>query len=309
MKAIKFEKNKSELWDQFIAKSKNGLFLFNRQYIDYHQDRFKDHSLMIYKNEKLIALFPANEKDEVIHSHEGLTFGGLIMPFNLSAQHALLIFTAIIDYYKNLGFREIRYKAISFIFHKYPAQEDLYALFRLDAILYRRDISSVISLSDPIHFSESKRQAVRKCAKAGMVVIENNNFEDYWQLLESVLSKFETSPVHSLDEIHSLKQNFPEKIRLFEARQSNVLLAGVVVYDYGNCVHTQYMANSAEGRKTGALDFINAKLISDFSDRKYFSFGISTEQEGRYLNEGLIQQKEMMGGRAVVNDFYKIKIK
>jgi hypothetical protein len=308
MKVLKFDKSKILGWNQFVTNSKNGIFLFNRSYMDYHENRFKDHSLMIFNKDKLIALLPANEKDEIIYSHAGLTFGGLIMSYELKAKDAFLIFEAIIDYYRNLGFKEWIYKAIPFVFHKYPSQEDLYAIFRCDAVLYRRDISSVISLSEPVRFSESKRQSVRKCLQAEVEVIENNNFSDYWQLLQSVLSKFKTTPVHSLKEIHYLKKKFPEKIRLFEARQNDNLLAGVVIYDYGNCVHTQYMANSEEGRKTGALDFINEKLVTDFKERKYYSFGISTEQEGAYLNEGLIQQKELMGGRAVVNDFYKIKL-
>jgi hypothetical protein len=308
MKVLKFDKSKIADWNQFVSDSKNGIFLLNRSYMDYHEDRFKDHSLMIFNNDKLLALLPANEKDEMIYSHAGLTFGGLVMSYNLKAKDLLLIFNAIINYYKGLGFKGWIYKAIPFVFHKYPSQEDLYAIFRFDANLYRRDISSVISLSDPVRFSESKRQSVHKCLQAGVEIVENNNFSDYWQLLQSVLSKFKTTPVHSLKEIHYLKQKFPERIRLFEARQNDNLLAGVVIYDYGNCVHTQYMANSQEGRKTGALDFINAKLIADFKERKYYSFGISTEQEGDYLNEGLIQQKELMGARAVVNDFYKIKL-
>ena len=42
-----------------------------------------------------------------------------------------------------------------------------------------------------------------------------------------------------------------------------------------------------------------------YADRRYFSFGISTEQAGQYLNEGLIAQKEGFGARTVVHDFYE----
>ncbi|RYF85218.1 MAG: GNAT family N-acetyltransferase, partial [Chitinophagaceae bacterium] len=155
--------------------------------------------------------------------------------------------------------------------------------------------------------SETKRQAISKCRQAGMLVTEAVEFDEYWSLLTQVLSKFGVGPVHSLEEINLLRGSFPGNIKLFEARLNGELLAGIVIYDYNDVVHTQYMANSAEGRKLGALDFINSKLISEtFSKRKYYSFGISTEQEGTVLNEGLMQQKEMMGGRAIVHDFYKI---
>lgn len=309
MKVIRFDNSKIVQWNSFNSESKNGLFLFDRSYMNYHKDRFDDHSLMIFKNEKLFAIFPANENDKIIYSHAGLTFGGLIMPFNLKTTHCLSIFENIIEYYKSKGIREINYKAISYIFPRYPSQEDLYALFKNNAVLYRRDVSSVVELSKKIKFSESKRQSVSKCIKEGIEIIENENFSDYWNLLIKVLSKFNTLPVHTLDEIHFLKNKFPGQIRLFEARLRGELLAGIVVYDYGNVVHTQYMANSENGRKSGALDFINFTLINDyFKEHQYYSFGISTENEGKFLNEGLMQQKEMMGGRAITNDFYKIKI-
>ena len=38
-----------EIWNKFIAKSKNGLFMFNRNFMDYHKDKFKDHSLLFLR--------------------------------------------------------------------------------------------------------------------------------------------------------------------------------------------------------------------------------------------------------------------
>lgn len=304
---FRYKQDQKFIWDEIVKKSKNGIFLFYRNYMDYHKERFKDHSLIISKKNKIIALFPANEKEGEIFSHGGLTFGSLIMNYDLKAVEVLEIFNLIKKYYKELGFSRIVYKAIPAIYHKYPAEEDLYALFRLNAQLIRRDISSVIKMNNRIRFSETKRQSVTKCNKNNITFSENSDFEEYWNLLTKVLSKFDTKPVHSLAEIVKLKKYFPEKIRLFEARKDNLLLAGIVIYDYDNVVHTQYMAISQEGRKIGALDFINHNLINEvFQDRAYYSFGISTENQGRELNQGLIQQKEMMGSRGVALDFYSI---
>ena len=66
---------KSE-WDSFISVSKNSTFLFKRDFMDYHSDKFKDNSLLIYKNSKLVALFPLNIADGKVYSHQGLTYGG-----------------------------------------------------------------------------------------------------------------------------------------------------------------------------------------------------------------------------------------
>ncbi|WP_114819872.1 GNAT family N-acetyltransferase [Chryseobacterium sp. KLBC 52] len=304
----KYRKEYYDEWNQFIIESKNGLFFFDRDFMEYHSDRFKDHSLLIFKNNKIAAVLPANESERQIISHGGLTFGSLIVSYAIKASEVLEIFNEIKKYYSDLSFNEIIYKAIPHIFHKYPAEEDLYALFRNDANLFRRDISSVIDLSHPIRFSETKRQLVRKCKENNVRVTENTNFEEYWSLLSSVLQKFDTKPVHTAEEITLLKEKFPENIRLFEANQDGRILAGIVIFDFGNTIHTQYMAASSEGRKAGALDFINHFLLEKFNDRKYYSFGISTENQGKYLNEGLIQQKENMGARGIALDFYSIKL-
>lgn len=309
MEIVKYNENLKANWDEIVQKSKNGVFLFERNYLDYHKDKFTDHSLLVYKNNKIIALFPANEKNQEIYSHGGLTFGSLIMTLDIKAVEVLEVFELIKTYYTQLSFKKIIYKAVPTIFHKYPAEEDLYALFRVNANLVRRDISSVIKIKDKIKFSESKKQAVTKCEKLEIQVSENSDFAEYWSLLTEVLAKFETKPVHSLEEITKLKNFFPENIKLFEARKDDVLLAGIVMYDYNNVVHTQYMANSQEGRKIGALDYINQKLISEvYFEKEYYSFGISTENQGRELNAGLIQQKEMMGSRGIAIDFYEISL-
>lgn len=301
-----------KIWDNFICQSKNGNFLFLRDYMDYHKDRYIDHSFIFWKKNKPIAVLPANEDEKRLISHGGLTFGGLITDMNIRTIEVLEIFELLCNYCVNQGFQTIIYKVIPFIFSHYPAEEDQYALFKYNAQLIKRDISSVLPLQEnTIRFSESKRQSVAKCEKMGLKVIGSNDFSAYWDLLTDVLSKFDVKPVHSLQEITYLKSKMPDKIKLYEARwnDSDSLLAGIVIYDYSQVVHTQYMANSIEGRNIGALDYINYVLINQvYSERKYYSWGISTEQGGKALNTGLIQQKEMMGGRGITLDVYRIDL-
>ncbi len=307
MEILKYAPDHKEEWNSILEQSKNGLFLFHRDYMDYHSDRFVDHSLLIQVKGKTVALFPANEQDSEIISHAGLTFGSLITTFKVKTVEVLEILKEINDYFKNQSFSSITYKAIPNIFHEYPADEDLYALFRLNANLSKREISSVIKISKKIPFSQTKLQAVVKCKNNRLIIEESADFKDYWTLLTNVLKKFDAKPVHSLEEINKLKKHFPENIKLYEVRKENNLLAGVVIYDYGRVVHTQYMANSLEGRNIGALDYLNYTLIEEiYKYKAFFSFGISTEKQGRELNTGLIQQKELMGGRGVTLDTYTI---
>lgn len=302
----KYSDDKFHDWNEFVRNSKNGNFLFLRGYMEYHGERFFDESVLVYKGGRIVAVFPCNRKDDVVFSHAGLTYGGVIFGIGSNAPDILNLFESLRCYFSSRGVSKVFYKSIPYIFHKYPAGEDLYALNRVGATIYRRDISSVVELSRRPKFSDSRKNTLRKSIKAGAVVVESVDFNRFHELLSSVLRKFDQKPVHSLEELLLLKSRFPEQIRLFCTILEGDLLAASLVYDFGDVVHTQYMASSEEGRKIGALDYLLAELIEKiFKGKRYFSFGISTEDDGRYLNEGLIRQKEGFGARGVVHDFYE----
>ena len=201
------------------------------------------------------------------------------------------------------------YKAVPHIFHRYPADEDLYALFRMGAMLVRRDISSAVRIDRRMELSTLRRRAIRKAVRNRLEIREGRFFDEYHALLSQVLERVGRKPVHSLEELQLLSGRFAEAIRLFGAFRSGCLIAGTVVYDFGDAVHTQYLASSEDGKETGALDYVIGHLLDEvFADRRYFSFGISTEQDGHHLNEGLIFQKEGFGARGVVHDHYEVRL-
>src|SRR5690606_11984902 len=109
-------------------------------FMDYHQDRFRDHSLMVY-NEKnnLVACFPANETTNgTIWSHQGLTYGGFIFKNDLKLPIVIEIYQSILLYYSKEGFNLIRYKAFPRFYNDAQTDEIEYCLFLSEAKLYRR---------------------------------------------------------------------------------------------------------------------------------------------------------------------------
>lgn len=120
-------------WDCFIANSRNGTFLFFRNYMDYHSDRFIDNSLLFRYKGKLIAVLPANREGDVLWSHQGLTYGGLVLSSKCTADRVLNIFSLLFSWLSERGFSKLVYKCVPDIYHRYPSQEDLYALFRNNA--------------------------------------------------------------------------------------------------------------------------------------------------------------------------------
>lgn len=298
---------KSE-WDAFVSASKNGLFLFFRDYMDYHHDRFEDHSIVVYRQNKLYALLPANISHDVLYTHQGLTFGGLIVDEHFTAAESITVFRLINAYLRNEGIRKVVYKAIPWLYYQQPAEEDLYAIYRTtNAKLVARDISTAIRLDMPLTCNEMRNRGIKKALHHGIMVEESNRWTDFWEVLTTNLqTKYHVSPVHSLSEIRMLKARFPHNIRLFTAQLNNKVLGGTVVYEYGNVAHTQYISASLEGKKLHALDLLLDKLIHEiYRNKTWFDFGKSTEQQGTILNEGLIFQKESFGGRAVCYDWYE----
>jgi hypothetical protein len=307
---IRYNKDLKSEWNLFLLNSKNGTFMLNRDYMDYHSDRFQDHSLMFYNKNKIIGILPANEEKKSIFSHGGLTYGGLITSNKARINLIIDIIGSMINYYKKEGFEEILYKSIPYIYHDFFSDEDLYALFKFKAEIYRRDISTVIDFKNKIKFSTIRKRGIKKAKSEKLVIIKDNNYKS---LLEEVniklTKKYKKTAVHSYSEIKSLSEKFPNNIIQYSVYKNKIFIAGCLLYVTKLVVHAQYIISNTTGHQHGALDFLFDYLINEENfQAKYFDFGISTEKEGKYLNEGLIQQKESFGGRAVNYDAYRINI-
>ncbi|HIF9507229.1 TPA: GNAT family N-acetyltransferase [Photobacterium damselae] len=307
----KYSSNDKIIWNEFVKLSKNYHFFFERDFMEYHSDRFNDHSLMIYDDkEKLLALLPANIDKNVLYSHQGLTFGGLIIKSSAKQKEIYDIFLELKKYLKENEIKSLVYKKIPYIYNEMPCDEDLYALFRLNSNLIRRDVSSTIDLNNQIKYSKGRKWIVKKSKEHSLKYNKTNEIDEFWMHLETVLfSGHGAKPTHNKDEIKHLKELFPKNIEFYSAENEQGILAGAVVFNTHSVVHTQYLFNTNLGRDLGALDGLIDYLVKDvFKDKKYFDFGTSNENQGMFLNEGLISQKEGFGGRAVVHDFYEVSV-
>lgn len=310
---VRYEDSLFNEWNNVVEKSKNGTFLFNRNFMDYHKDRFVDCSLM-FKNDKgvFIACLPANYDSEnnTIFSHQGLTYGGFILLKDVTAVDVSKMFDLSTIYYKEMGAKHFIYKPIPYIYSTYPAEEDLYFLFRHGANLVARGLSQTLIPQKNLTLNKGRKYCRNKAIHAGLIVEESRDcVVEFWNILNSTLLKYHNAkPVHSIDELSMLMNRFPNQIRLFVVKDSKKrVLAGSLVFDMAHVVHTQYLAASDEGKQVGALDLLITSLISDvFKDCQYFDFGISTENGGNILNEGLLYQKESFGGRSICYDTWKI---
>lgn len=302
--------NRAE-WNDFVKNSKNGTFLFHRDYMQYHAARFADCSLL-FRNEKgnLIAILPGDIKESAFTSHGGLTYGGVISSDAMKTGKMLEVFEKLIEFTRSNGLSRIIYKAVPHIYHIQPSEEDLYALFRYNAKLVRRDVSTSIYTKVRPSISNRRTRSINKSHKNEVEVRESTDFEVYMQLAAEVLAaKYNVVPVHTADEMRLLADRFPDNIKLFGGFYKGEMLAGVIIYKSQTVAHVQYMAANDKGKSMSALDAVLQYLITHYyADMKYFDLGISTEQQGKYLNSGLIEYKESWGGRATAYDTYEIVV-
>ncbi len=299
-------------WNAFVAASKNGTFLFDRNYMDYHADRFSDFSLMFYRKDRLYALLPANKDGRTLVSHGGLTYGGLVTDSSATANGVVQLFGQLVKYLASQGFDAFVYKAIPWIYHRHPAEEDLYALFRTGrARLLARDISSTIIQSRPLKWHRDRRYGINRCRNNGVEVGQSDDYAAFWRVLDdNLMATYGVHPVHSLDEMLLLKSRFPRNIVLYSATKDGQTLGGTVLYLTPQTVHAQYISASPEGKRLRVIDAIYDRILNeDFAFFPIFDFGKSTEGHGRVLNESLIYQKEGFGARGVCYDTYEIALR
>ncbi len=305
----RYDAKEKELWDNFVKGSKNGVFFFLRDYMEYHSDRFEDHSLIFLKKDKPVALMPANSEGDTLFSHAGLTFGGIISNRKMKTSLMLQIFDSLKEYLKENGFKKLLYKAIPHIYHLYPSEEDLYALFINKATLVKREVSSTIEMDHKIPYSRNIKRNIKRVQNNGLYIKQSYNFSNFMILKEEQLfKKYGLKPTHTALEMEYLAGKFPENIKLFAAEQNGTMIGGVVIYENENVIHAQYQEANELGRDMHVPSLLFDKVINQCSGKKYFDFGISTEEDGFYLNRGLIDFKERFGARSTVYDSYELNL-
>ena len=306
-----YDPSQKLVWDDFLEKCKNGTFLFKRDFMDYHKSRFDDFSLMIYSGNKLIALVPANIDLDNVYSHQGLTYGGILIQSDTKFSEYLEVFSEVLIFLKKKSINNFFVKQIPPIYNLNFNDELDYLSFVADSKNYRKDIISVINLQSDFKVAKDRINGYKRGVKNLLEVREVHDFNEFWNklLIPNLSKKYSVNPVHSVDEIGLLKSRFKSNIRQFNVYKENEIVAGTTIFQTKNVVHVQYTASNSKKNILGSLDFLFYKLITDvYSNHKYFDFGTSNERDGKKINQGLMYWKEGFGARSLVQNFYKFDV-
>jgi hypothetical protein len=290
-------------WNQFIKTSVNGTFLFHRDFMDYHKERFEDHSLMFYKEKQLICCMPAHIESQVFCSHRGLSYGGWILS-EIGTENMHLLLEVFLEYIKDAIFSvsgllivkaEVQLPPISYhIVHKEITSILKQKGFRVNRVLDNQ----FVKLDSQIGVSPKKSRGYRNGKFEELRIDRANDFKSFWSqvLLPQLQSRYASKPVHSIEEIELLASKFPEKIIQHNVYLEDQLLAGITFFIKRDIVKSQYTASSPQGLKTDAIGYLYMEAMKEFQEKGFLlmDYGPVNERDGS-VNEGLLRFKKELG--------------
>lgn len=297
------------LWNAFISVAKNATFLFHRDFMEYHSQRFQEYSLLVFDQDKLVAVLPANRVGDTVYSHQGLSYGSLIVKKDIRIKEYVLLFKEIMQFLQIDGVAYFELKFLPKIYNQTIADEIDYVAFLMQSSLFRADVYLTIDMQTHYQPNRNRKRALKIADELGIDIKEEKNFDGFWNqiLIPNLQERFGVTPVHSSAEIEKLATLFPENIFLFNAYQNSILKAGVVIFLTDNVAHFQYSSGGNDRNDTAALDVLFDFIIQKYAHKKYVSFGSSSEDNGLKLNEGLAYWKESFGAKTTVQSFHRFK--
>ncbi len=316
LKVRLFTENDTEAWDKFCSEALQATLLHTRRYLSYHGEKFSDQSLILEKGNRIIGLFPAAEStsnSKIIISHPGITYGGLLHKGELHGENSRDALRLVMQHYKDANYNNLIYKATPSIYHRSPSQDDLYSLVSFNSKLIRRDLSCTIDLANQGKPSQRRVRGLKNADRHGVSILEGNcHLPELWTILtENLNTRHSVQPTHSIAEIEFLANHFPDNIHCICGAADGIILGGIVLYISPTCHHTQYITSSPTGNAVSVLDKIFNFAIAHAKQKgvRWFDFGISNENNGKVLNNGLYQFKSEFGGGGTVHDFYELDLR
>ena len=311
-----YTREQESRWDRFVMEdSMNGTFLQTRKFLNYHPEgRFMDASFFVEKSGIVVAVVPGCSVDGSFVSHLGSTFGGPVISKDFYSGNKILEIVKDIDDYIVRNFKSVKLKPTSPIFATVPTDLLDYALEH-SGYSRHTELSCYTPIAkgvDPLENCKREcRHNFRQSEKLNLTYgeIPDCEMEKFYDFLVKSKARYNTKPVHSLAELQNLKQRFPEEILFRGVWQDGIYLSGMMIFYFrqAKVFHFQYLAPDDSKRETNATTslFVNAMREAAQVGCEKFSWGISTEDAGAYLNENLYRFKESFGALPCLNARYE----
>ncbi len=299
------------LWNSFVERTNSTTFLFHRDFMQYHASRFQDFSLLVFKNDVLISILPANKVDDKVYSHQGLTYGGLFTYKEITKEELKSAIKIVVSFLRQSEINAIVIKEIPRIYSK--DRGVIWDILKENN--YAQEISSQKLLCvdyQDFKIHKTKLKHYRRALKNGLEIRLENSFSSFWNdvLIPRLKNRYNATPVHTLGEIEYLYSLFPKNILQYNAYLDEQIVAGITIFDKGDVVKSQYGATTDLGEETYAMDFLFVHLVNLFKERRkcFFSMGTVTDSSDLGYNPGLLKQKMEFGCKEFSFQYFEIKL-
>lgn len=308
----------NDRFDAFVAASRNGTFFHTRRFLAYHpSDRFKDASQWVFDGETPVAVLPAAIKDNKLVAHPGASYGGLVLGMGVGVKDTGDILAAVTEHAKTQ-----KYAGMSFVrltpqsIRQGFSDDQEYWMYQRGWTCTRFEMDGAIDVSGMSEagvmdsLTGKCRNMVRQAERAGITVKVTNDLAGFWKILEATLTgRHNVKPTHTLDEIKKLHSLCPQDVRLFGAFKDKALVGGIVVITINKAaLYTLYMAQDYEHQKDHPMHMIVVEVLKTAirEGRRALHLGVSTEDGGKVINEGLFFFKESFGCKPVRRESWEL---
>ncbi|MBP9774091.1 MAG: GNAT family N-acetyltransferase [Candidatus Peribacteraceae bacterium] len=322
MQVVRFQSSHEQQWETFVAASRNGTVFHTRRFLAYHPaDRFEDHSLLFFDGPHLRAVLPAAERTDgdrtLLASHPGASYGGLVLHPDATVADTGIIIDVLIEYARAEKFASLSMLRLTPASVRTQFSDDAeYWLYQRGGIVTRFEMDGSIDLrgwSDNAmleQFSGKCRNAVRQAQRSGLTVHISEDITAFWTILETTLAaRHSAHPTHTREEIERLAKLLGGDLRLFAAFDGDTMVGGILTITlHSKAVYTLYIAQNYEYQKHHPVHLILAEIIRTgiVEKRDTLHLGVSTEDGGKKVNEGLFFFKESFGMKPVRRESWEI---
>ncbi len=315
---------KAKQWDDFVSLSRNGTIFHTRKFLSYHPEkRFQDASLLFLDGEKIVGVLPAALKEEagtkMLVSHPGASYGGLVLHPDMSVTETGEMMQALLAYAKSkkfAGISMLRLPPASL--QRQYSEDSQYWMFQQGYRMSRCEMDGAIDLfrlsDDRIleSLNGKCRNMVRQAERAKIEVKLSNDFDAFWPVLESVLvQRHGAKPTHTLAEIKKLHALLPNGFRCLTANLEGKIVGGIVLITIHDlALYTLYMGQEYASQQFHPMHLLLVEAIRLClkEKRRVLHLGVSTEDGGTKVNEGLFFFKESFGCKPVRRESWELLI-
>jgi len=309
LEIVPIDRNKDyKRWCNLYKKADGATLFHHPDFLSYHQDRFNEEHLGVFKGAELIALIVLAIENKEAKSPYGASYGGFIGIKNFSYSESKEIVTLFLDYLQQKDIKSITITPPFSIYYKNYSQTLLFAMLEQGFYRSNSDISSVVALQKETLFNAKLNNIAKKAKSLGVETLFRANLDDFWSLMEQTFSKHKKSPTHTKSEYAYLMQQFPKHIYCNIAYLDKKPLAGVGVFELNEQVMMSFYLCSNEAYKTTqALTLLLQETIKDAKQRGFSYFDFGTSSVGMQAKPNIFKFKEGFGAIGLFRDTFTYK--